>query len=147
MVPYSRVPYSDLKRVPYSDLSNSLEQSNSCTVIYNRGGSIHLPADGSSRNVRILNDHDGNVHISRSDIFCDTCDKKFATQAAVNAHKQTNPYGCREHAKCYANRSEEYQHLQKTSHHFCLRPGCVKKGFDFGTSRKFLQHWNAWHRG
>jgi hypothetical protein len=60
------------------------------------------------------------------------------------AHEDQQPEKCYQHQSCFIQHGWK-EHLQKVAHTRCPLIGCKKSGADFGTDKRFLQHWRNKH--
>lgn len=128
--------------IPFAHLSNQLSSSNyPSTLVYNTGN-VNLDPN-SSRNVAIYNAPGGTVNILSSGSYsCHTCGERFNSQAAKEYHDMVEPYGCSQHKVCF---DDWDAHIRNVYHTQCPKPGCPKKGVDFGSDARFMQHWRNKH--
>ena len=52
------------------------------------------------------------------------------------------PYGCSQHEVCF---DDWDAHIRNEYHTQCPVPGCPKKGVDFESDARFMQHWRNKH--
>ncbi len=112
------------------------------TLVYNEG-TLHVPGSrGDSVNIQVINAATGFMRVVEA-IVCRGCGISFRDEAELDNHDRKMPYNCSEHEQCF---SDWQAHVYKKVPTTCPLDYCRSANVEFGSDRRFMQHWDRHHK-
>lgn len=107
-----------------------------------KGHSMYPALAADSVNIQVINAATGFMRVVEP-IVCRGCGISFRDEAELDNHDRTMPYDCSDHEQCF---SDWQAHVYKKVHTTCPLDYCRSANVEFGSDRRFMQHWDRHHK-